>query len=202
MILDYDHLTKFEAMLSEYTGAPYVVLTDSCTHAIELCLRYKNPGPCVVPAHTYLSIPMTFHKLGVPYYYDTHNDWQYEYRLAPSNIWDSARAFDRGMYRADALQCLSFGHSKRLEIGHGGAILTNKKHEYTALKQMAYDGRDLSISPWQDQINFSVGYHYNMRLEDAARGMWLMSNGTLKSKESQLVEYPDCSKLNIDHLPK
>jgi dTDP-4-amino-4,6-dideoxygalactose transaminase len=145
---------------------------------------------------------MTFHKLGIPYYYDTHNDWQYEYRLAPSNIWDSARAFDRGMYRAGALQCLSFGHSKRLEIGHGGAILTSKQHEYTALKQMAYDGRDLTISPWQDQVNFSVGYHYNMRLEDAARGMWLMGNGTLKSKESQLVEYPDCSKLNIDHLPK
>jgi len=145
---------------------------------------------------------MTFHKLGVPYYYDTHNKWQYEYRLAPSNIWDSARAFDKGMYRAGALQCLSFGHSKRLEIGHGGAILTNKQHEYTALKQMAYDGRDLSISPWQDQMNFNVGYHYGMRLEDAARGMWLLLNGTLKSKESQLVEYPDCSKLNIDKSPK
>ena len=106
------------------------------------------------------------------------------------------------MYRAGALQCLSFGHSKRLEIGHGGAILTSNKQDYTTLKQMAYDGRDLTISPWQDQVNFSVGYHYNMRLEDAKRGMWLLSNGTLKSKESQLVEYPDCSKLNIDHLPK
>ncbi len=202
MILSFETLTQFERVISEYTGAPYVVLTDSCTHAIELCLRYKNPGPCFIPAHTYLSIPMTFHKLGIPYYYDAHNDWQYEYRLAPSNIWDSARAFDHGMYRAGALQCLSFGHSKRLEIGHGGAILTNKQHEYTALKQMAYDGRDLQISPWQDQVNFCVGYHYNMRLEDAARGMFLLANGNLKNKESQLVEYPDCSKLNIDKLPK
>jgi len=202
MILDYDNLTKFEAMLSEYTGAPYVVLTDSCTHAIELCLRYKNPGPCVVPAHTYLSIPMTFHKLGVPYYYDTHNDWQYEYRLAPSNIWDSARAFDRGMYRADALQCLSFGHSKRLEIGHGGAILTNKKHEYTALKQMAYDGRDLDVTPWQKQASFSVGYHYGMRLETAKRGIEMLTNGNLKDLQTQAVTYPDCSLLKIDTLPK
>ena len=202
MKLNYDTLTDFETMLSEYTGAPYVVLTDSCTHAIELCLRYKTPGPCVIPAHTYLSIPMTFHKLGIPYYYDTHNDWQYEYRLAPSNIWDSARAFDKGMYRAGALQCLSFGNSKRLELQRGGAILTNNYEDYKALKCMAWDGRDLDISPWQDQVNFSVGYHYNMRLEDAALGIQMMKENKLKDKSTQLVEYPDCSKLNIDHLPK
>jgi len=201
-MLSFNLLKEFEKMISEYTGAPYVILTDSCTHAIELCLRLKNPGPCVIPSRTYISVPMIFHKLGIPYYYDTYNNWQYEYRLTPSNIWDSARAFDRGMYRAGALQCLSFGHTKRLEIGHGGAILTSNKQDYTTLKKMAYDGRDLAISPWQDQVNFSVGYHYNMRLEDAEKGMWLLSNGTLKSKESQLVEYPDCSKLNIDHLPK
>ena len=196
-MLSFNLLKEFEKMISEYTGAPYVILTDSCTHAIELCLRLKNPGPCVIPSRTYISIPMIFHKLGIPYYYDTYNNWQYEYRLTPSNIWDSARAFDRGMYRAGALQCLSFGHTKRLEIGHGGAILTSNKQDYTTLKKMAYDGRDLAISPWQDQVNFSVGYHYNMRLEDAEKGMWLLSNGTLKSKESQLVEYPDCSKLQI-----
>lgn len=201
-MLNFDTLIKFETMLSEYTGAPYVVLTDSCTHAIELCLRYKNPGPCVVPAHTYLSIPMTFHKLGIPFHYDRYYDWEYEYRLAPSNIWDSARAFDKGMYRAGALQCLSFGHSKRLEIGHGGAILTNNKQDYQTLKMMAYDGRDLSISPWQDQIEFKLGFHYNMRLEDAQLGIQMMSNNKLKEKHTQLVDYPDCSKLKIDLTPK
>src|SRR5210317_610029 len=180
MILDYDTLTKFETMLSEYTGAPYVVLTDSCTHAIELCLRYKNPGPCVIPSRTYLSIPMTFHKLNIPYYYDTHNDWQYEYRLAPSNIWDSARRFERGMYRAGALQCLSFGYSKTLEIGHGGAILTSNKEDYTALKHMSYDGRDLTISPWQDQIEFRVGYHYKPAIEDCVKGLEMLAAGDLK----------------------
>jgi len=201
MTLTFDTLKKFERVISEYTGAPFVVLTDSCTHAIELCMRYKNPGPVTCRAHTYLSVPMMLHKLGVQFYYD-HEPWEYEYRLAPSNIWDSARAFDRGMYRANALQCISFGPSKRLEIGHGGAILTNKEHEYTTLKQMAYDGRDLDISPWQDQVNFCIGYHYGMRLEDAQLGIQMMSNNKLKEKYTQLVEYPDCSKLNIDHLPK
>ena len=96
---------------------------------------------------------MTFHKLSIPYYYDAHNDWQYEYRLVSSNIWDSARAFDKGMYRAGTLQCLSFGHTKRLEIGHGGAILTNNKQNYTALKQMAYDGREFTNTDKQTKRN-------------------------------------------------
>jgi dTDP-4-amino-4,6-dideoxygalactose transaminase len=196
-VLNYDTLTKFETMLSEYTGAPYVVLTDSCTHAIELCVRYKKVGYASCASHTYLSVPMVLYKTKTQFQWD-NSPWEYQYQLGQTTIWDSARAFDQGMYRNNQLQCLSFGHGKRLEIGHGGAILTNKQHEYTALKQMAYDGRDLSISPWQDQPVFKLGFHYNMRLEDAARGMWLMGNGTLKSKESQLVKYPDCSKLKFD----
>lgn len=200
-MLSYNTLKEFEQALSEYTGAPYVVLTDCCTHAIELCFRYKNPGPVTCAAHTYLSIPMMLHKLGVPFYYD-HAPWQYEYRLAPSNIWDSARGLDEGMYRAGALQCLSFGNSKRLELQAGGAILTNNKQDYVALKRMAYDGRDLDIVPWENQKSFDVGYHYNMRLETAQLGINMLKNGNLKSRESQLVEYPDCSKLNIDKSPK
>jgi len=201
MTLTYNTLKQFEGVISEYTGAPYVVLTDSCTHALELCMRYKNPGPVTCSAYTYLSVPMMLHKLNVPFYWD-HEPWEYEYRLAPSNIWDSARAFDRGMYRAGRLQCVSFGPGKRLEIGHGGAILTNKEHEYTALKRMAYDGRDLDIEPWQDQKEFSIGYHYGMRLEDAQLGIQMMTNKKLKERHTQLVDYPDCSKLNIDKLSK
>lgn len=196
-MLNYDTLTKFETMLSEYTGAPYVVLTDSCTHAIELCVRYKKIGYASCASHTYLSVPMMLYKTKTQFDWDSSH-WEYEYQLGKTTIWDSARAFDQGMYRNNQLQCLSFGHSKRLEIGHGGAILTNKQHEYTALKQMAYDGRDLSISPWQDQPVFKLGFHYNMRLEDAARGMWLLSNNTLNTKQSQLVNYPNCSKLKFD----
>ena len=202
MNLSFSTYKEFEKELSLYTGAPYVVLTDSCTHAIELCLRLKNSGPCIIPSRTYLSVPMTFHKLGIDYSYDTHNEWKYEYQLTPSNIWDSARAFDKDMYRAGMLQCLSFGPGKRLEIGHGGAILSDSKEDYLTLKRMAYDGRDLDISPWQNQVNFVVGYHYMMRLEDALKGIQLMMDQELKNKETQLVEYPDCSKLNIDHLPK
>ena len=89
--MNYDILEKFEALLSEYTGAPNVVLTDSCTHAIELCLRYQQwQGPVILPSHTYISIPMVMHKLDLDLYFDSDATWEYEYRIAPTNIWDSA----------------------------------------------------------------------------------------------------------------
>jgi hypothetical protein len=41
-----------------------------------------------------------------------------------------------------------------------------------------------------------------MRLEDALRGTQMLQDLELKDKQSQLVKYPDCSKLNIDKSPK
>lgn len=197
--MDYKVLEDFESVLSEYTGAPYVVLTDSCTHAIELCLRMQKwAGPVILPKHTYISIPMLMHKLGLDIYWDAELEWEYEYRIAPTNIWDSARAFDRDMYVPGRLQCLSFGFDKRLAIGHGGAILCDSRGEHHILKRMAYDGRDLSVSPWEKQQSWYLGYHYNMRLEDAAKGIDMMSHlDELPNLESQRKAYPDCSKLQI-----
>lgn len=203
MNLSYDTLTEFENLVGEYTGAPYVVLTDSCTHAIELCLRFQKwKNPINLPRHTYISVPMVVHKLGLDLYYDPEITWEYEYRLAPTNIWDSARAFDEQMYVRGRMQCLSFGHTKRLEIGHGGAILLDRGYDYQVLKAMAYDGRHLFISPWETQRSWSLGFHYNMRLEDAARGIELLSRPdempNLKSMDQFVSKYPDCSKININ----
>jgi len=198
--MEYDILDKFERVLSEYTGAPYVVLTDSCTHAIELCLRYQKwKGPVILPKHTYISVPMTMHKLGLDLYWDDV-DWEYEYRIAPTNIWDSARAFDENMFVSGRMQCLSFGWDKRLNIGHGGAILLDSSNDQCMLKQMAYDGRQLwNKTPWNQQNHWSLGFHYNMRLEDAQRGIELMANPTenLPRLKSQLKNYPDCSQIKI-----
>ena len=183
--------------MCNYTGALYCVLTDSCTHSIELCFRYQNiSGTVGIPKHTYVSALMVLYKLGLTAKF-TNEHWQFEYNYTGTNIWDSARCFVPNMYRAGQMQCLSFGHTKRLEIGHGGAILLDNKEDYIALKRMAYDGRDLSVSPWQNQTNWHVGYHYNMRLEDAARGIHMLENNQFKTVESQLVQYPDISKLNI-----
>jgi len=198
--MDYNVLNDFEQVLSDYTGAPYVVLTDSCTHAIELCLRLKKwQGPVILPKRTYISVPMTMHKLGLPIYWDDELEWQHEYRIAPTNIWDSARAFDKNMYVRGRMQCLSFGFDKRLNIGHGGAILLDSRGDHHILKRMAYDGRDLSISPWEKQGGWYLGFHYNMRLEDAAKGIEMMQKPEhLPSLASQIKTYPDCSKISVN----
>ena len=155
----------------------------------------------MLPRRTYVSVLMTMHKLGLPVYFDNEENWEYEYRIAPLNIWDSARAFDKDMYmpnNSGRQQCLSFGWDKRLAIGHGGAILLDSKAEYTALKAMAYDGRHLENNPWQTQKDWKLGYHYNMRLEDAQKGIELLSRlDEMPTLASQRRTYPDVSKLNI-----
>ena len=79
----------------------------------------------------------------------------------------------------------------------GEEILTSNKHDADILRLMAYDGRDLSISPWQDQKVFHVGYHYKPSIEDCEKGLYMLANNKLKTKESQKVNYPDLSKVEI-----
>ena len=59
----YDQLFELEHRLAEFTGAPYVVLTTGCSHAIELCMRYQIVKTCRFTAYTYLSIPQTLRNL-------------------------------------------------------------------------------------------------------------------------------------------
>ena len=86
IIVGFEKFNEFETALSDYTGAPYVVLTDCCTHAVELCLRYKGTGIATLPYRSYISIPMTMHKLNISYHYDTEAEWEYEYRIGLTNI--------------------------------------------------------------------------------------------------------------------
>jgi len=192
----FDALEEFENAISEFTGAPGVILTDSCTHAIELGLRYKMPELyATLPHKTYISVPMTLHKLGIDFMY-TAEEWKGEYRIEGSNVWDSARLFEKDMYSRGKMQCLSFGHTKTLEIGHGGAILTDDKKAYKWLKRAAYDGRDLSIKHWWDQTDFNVGYHYMMRPEDAVIGLNKLAANDFNTNQS--YKYPDLREIKIN----
>ncbi len=196
--MNYTVLNELEHALCQYTGASYCVLTDCCTHALELCFRYQEiTGTISMPRHTYISALMVLHKLGLSVEF-TNESWTYEYCYSNTNIWDSARGLNKHMYRPGQMQCLSFGPTKRLEIGRGGAMLLDSHSDYVELKRMAYDGRDLDIRPWQNQANWKVGYHYNMRLEDAAKGLKMLTTNNLKPLKSQAVEYPDVSILNIE----
>ena len=195
--MSFDLIFQFEKQLSKFTGAPYVVTTDCCTHAIELCLLYDKIKACSFTAFTYISVLQTMHKLNIDY---TLQDlsWMGEYKFDGTRIWDSARRLQPNMYRTGQLQCLSFGYSKPVDIGRGGAILCDNYEDYRILSMMRYDGRDLSISPWQQQETFSVGYHYKLNPEECARGidklLEYMACGDYVIKK---VKYPDCRKVVI-----
>ena len=121
----FDKIAEFEQQLAKFTGAPYAVMTDCCTHAIELCLRYDQVKECRFTPYTYLSIPMTMHKLGIEYQFveERKQTWKGEYYFYGTRISDTARRLEQDMYRPGSLMCLSFGHGKPLNIGRGGAIL-------------------------------------------------------------------------------
>ncbi len=191
--MSFEPILQFEQFLAKKTGAPYAIMTDCCTHAIELCLRYRKVKRVQFTAYTYLSIPMTMHKLGIEYEL-VPEKWIGEYRFYGTDIWDSARRLEDGMYRPGMMQCLSFGHNKPLQIGHGGAILLDDKEAYGFLLQQRYDGRDLTIQPWQTQRVFKVGYHYRPAIEDAQIGLEKLP--TL-NEQPKYHEYPDLRDITI-----
>ena len=191
--MSFARLFEFERALSQYTGAPYVVVTDCCTHALELAMRYDLVTDCEFTAFTYLSVPQIMKRLGI-HYRLTDEQWQGEYQFHGTRIWDSARRLERGMYRAGQIQCLSFGHTKPLELGRGGALLLDDVEAWDVIGQMRADGRDLAHEPWESQQTFRVGWHYCPTLELCETGTRALQ---LHRAQCQTVTYPDCRKIEI-----
>jgi len=189
----FDKIFEFERDLARHTGAPYAVMTDCCTHAIELCLRYERPSYLAFTAFTYLSVPMIMYKLGIEYRL-IPEDWTGEYQFHGSKIWDSARLLRAGMYRPGMMQCVSFGYGKPLQLGRGGAILLDDAAAYDVMVRQRSDGRDLAILPWQDQQVFRVGYHYRPTIEEAERALELLPT---VDPEPKYHSYPDLRSIRI-----
>jgi len=177
----FDVMKIFEDKISAYTGAPYVTVTDCCTHSLELCLRYRllqgeQIESLEIPCRTYLSIPMTLEKLNIKYTWHDEK-WQGFYYLKPTNIVDMAIRFTKDCYIKGTDCCLSFGNKKVLRVYRGGAILTDDKNAHDYYQKARSDGRDLKHRPWQTQANFdTLGFHYNLSCEDCARGVLLMDD--------------------------
>lgn len=189
--MSFQTLFDFETALAKFTGAPYAVVTDGCTHAIELCMRFDKVTHTSFTAHTYLSIPMLMRQLGVEY---THTDeeWIGEYQFRGTRIWDSSRLLKQNMYREGQMQCLSFGNGKPLHIGKVGAILTDDVEIYDVISEMRSDGRDLRVNPWERQLIFRQGYHYCPTLEDCQRGIELLPT---VDQEPKYYQYPDLREI-------
>ena len=161
---------EFELELANYYNSPFCVATDSCTHAIELCLRYLNPKNVIkIPARTYVSIPFTLLKCNLNWQF-ADSEWEEYYRLEGTPIIDGAVNFKRNSYLNGTYMCLSFQFKKMLNLGRGGAILCPTKDDYDVLKKMSYDGRTDGIS-WTQQNIKHIGYHYYMTPEIANQGI-------------------------------
>ena len=187
----------FEKSLTNFTGAPYAVTTDCCTHAIELCFRLLDIKSCKFTAQTYLSIPMTMNLLGVSYEL-TDEMWHGEYQFEGTPIWDSARCLKPNMYRNKQYQCLSFGHGKPLDNVRGGAILLDNKKHSEELKMMAYDGRDQRHNNWIDQKVYRQGFHYMMRYEECESAKLLLEQYISAGDfEHKYKPYPDVRSIEI-----
>ena len=99
------------------------------------------------------------------------------------------------MYQPGQVQCLSFGHGKPLELGRGGAILTDDRDLYEWASCARSDGRDLRITPWNEQTLFEQGYHYCPTLELCELGLQKLP---LVNTVSRYIQYPDLRSINFN----
>ena len=63
--MNFEVVSTFENKISEFFGSKYAIAVDSCTHGLELCLRYTNETKINVPKRTYLSVPFLAEKIGL-----------------------------------------------------------------------------------------------------------------------------------------
>lgn len=192
----FEYVTEFESQIAEFFGSPYAVATDSCTHALELCLRYTGYNNITIPTRTYVSVPMTCVKLGLNWSWK-EEEWSDYYHLGNSTIIDAAVLWGENTYLPNTFMCLSFQFRKHLNLGRGGMILLQCEDDYNALKKMSYDGRDRD-RPWAEQDITSIGYHYYMTPEVAKMGIELLkSRKKSPAKKWTARDYPNLTEMSV-----
>lgn len=196
--MNFNSVIEFENKISEFFGSPYAVAIDSCTHGIELCLRYTKEKKINVPKRTYLSVPFLAEKLGLELEW-REETWENYYTLnyGDKRIIDAAVLWKRNSYIPNTFMCVSFQYQKHLSLGKGGIILLDNEEDYVKLKKMSYDGRIPNV-PWREQDIDTIGYHYYMTPETAQLG--LNKLGTAISTEPKkwvVTDWPDLTELKI-----
>jgi len=188
-------VTEFENKIAEFFGSPYAIAVDSCTHGVELALRYTKANKIEVPKHTYLSIPFLADKLQIELSWKDE-DWV-DYYYLTSNIIDAAVLWKSNSYIPNTFMGVSFQYQKHLSLGRGGIILTDNKEAAVQLKKMSYDGRLPNI-PWRDQNIDTIGYHYYMTPETAQLGLDKLPQAIQTPPRQWAVsDWPDLTQMNI-----
>ena len=188
-------MEEFERKICEFFGSKYGVAVDSCTHGIELCLRYLKSNKIIVPKRTYLSVPFLANKLNIELEWKDEN-WE-DYYYLTDNIIDAAVLWKKNSYIRNTYMCLSFQYRKHLSLGRGGMILTDNEESYLTLKKMSYDGR-LPNVPWRDQDVDTLGFHYYMTPETAQLGLNKLQDAIdTQPRQWVVTDWPDLTKMKI-----
>lgn len=196
--MSWKSVHDFELLISDWFGAKYGVAVDSCTHGIELCLRYKNVRKLSIPKRTYISIPSLSHKLNIPLEW-TNENWAEYYEISNSGIYDAAVLWREKSYIPTTMMCLSFQFQKHLSLGRGGMILLDDHEAYEKLSKMVYDGRKPNIA-WKDQYMEidTIGYHYYMTPETAQLGIKKFNDALYTEPRKWTInDWPDLSQMEI-----
>jgi len=193
--MSFDIVNKFESEVANFFGSPYAIAVDSCTHGIELSLRYCNVKSINVPKHTYISIPFLSKKLNLGLDWRNQN-WRDFYYLSYSVI-DAAVLWKPNSYVPKTFMSISFQYQKHLSLGRGGIILTDNEEASIQLKKMSYDGRLPNI-PWREQNIDTMGYHYYMTPETAQMGLDKLPQAIIKEpRQWEVSDWPDLSQMEI-----
>ena len=194
----YQVTKDFEAELRGYCGAPYAVAVNSGTAAILLACQWQYDWqglnrslPVLIPKRTYVSVPCAIKQAG----YDIEFEdiaWAGEYRIKPLPVWDSARRFTSGMYRAGQFQCVSFAAAKILGAEQGGAILHDNRDADAWFRRMRFDGRTEGVDPLEDTFDL-VGHHCIMIPSVAATLLVRLHHLPKHNEDLPAYEYPDLS---------
>lgn len=198
--IDFTVVSEFEKKVAEFFGSKYAIAIDSCTHGIELCLRYKNAKYMYSPKRTYISVPFLSNKLCINLIWKDQKwqDWYVVWGNELENrIIDAAVLWKRNSYIPGTFMCLSFQYQKHLSLGKGGMILTDDLKAFNVLKKMSYDGRIPNI-PWREQNINCIGYHYYMTPETASLGIEKLDLAISKPpRQWNITDWPDLTEMDI-----
>jgi dTDP-4-amino-4,6-dideoxygalactose transaminase len=193
--VNFEVVAQFEEKVATFFGAPYAIAVDSCTHGVELALRYTYVDCITVPKRTYISIPFLANKLCIDLYWKDEN-WV-DYYYLTENVIDAAVLWKTDSYVPGTFMGVSFQYQKHLSLGRGGMILCDDKDAALELKKMSYDGRLPSI-PWREQNIKSYGYHYYMTPETAQLGLDKLQRAIDTSPRQWIhTDWPDLTQMEI-----
>lgn len=190
---------EFEQALCAYTGARFAVTTTSCTQAILMALAWEkmrwDVRLVIMPKFSYVGVPAAIRNAGMAVMF-RDQEWEGEYLIYPSDVWDSARRFTSGMYRPGAMQCVSFHWSKICGLSQGGAILHDNEEADAWLRRARFDGRTEGVDPKDDQVQYP-SWHCYLSPEVAAHGLMKLSLLPKHNANLPNSDYPDLSLMKV-----